>query len=783
MSSEQSTACLQAEDLKALATGQLEGGPLAIVEEHLSQCDSCCERLDQLSGDFLTRILPDERTAQESDDTPSPEPLLQAMEQLHATIILTEPNKNLVRPNLLELLGSELGPYELREEVGRGGMGVVLRGFGRDLERTVAVKVLAPEIAAVPRFREAFLLEARAAARLQHENVMPIYMVDQRGELPYFVMPFVEGPNLQQYLDEHGALEESEMVRIGCQLARALEAAHAEGLVHGDVKPGNVMLLEGEREGIGRVWLTDFGLVRALDDPESGLGGKGVTAGTPGYMAPELAAGEPGDHRSDLYALGCVLHCMAIGSAPGDGASMSGAGWLGELLETLLARDPSKRPGSASAVREQLEAQLPENRGLSRRTMMVAAGSLAAAVAVGAFVFRGRPNEPTASESEEQGYFSTEDGPLYASLAEAVEEAEPGATITVRVNGEVELEPLLIPADKPLTIRAAEGSEPIFVSRNWRDFMIQTESPLCLMGLEFRHPFASIPAEAAPILYSRAPTLHLANCRFVRSTVDRQSQTQSYSARPLVLLDDPEQVDIRNCELQTMAGTCVAVRGVQSEAAPASDLYLENNLLVGQQCLRLTSADSTPHTVKLVRNTLVAPIPLCLRSHGDGFLQSDLVLEGNLLEILNSLLELRILNPSAERAAAMRSTKWQASRNYYHLGGKSERGLKTVLACITGPRGRRLHEIVGEEKFAEAFGPLGTRVQDPIFDWDKIENYRAEFSLLKAELFEPEKPLEGAGFVRSLLGTGKPFTRWMATKGYQEWQGQVALAMRPKEKP
>jgi hypothetical protein len=203
-----------------------------------------------------------------------------------------------------------LGHFEVLECIGRGGMGVVLRAFDDKLHRVVAVKVMAPQLATNATARKRFAREARAAAAIRNENVVDIHAVEEGNGLPYLAMEYVAGMSLQERLDRSGPLELKEILRIGMQTAAGLAAAHAQGLIHRDVKPSNILL----ENGVERVRLTDFGLARAADD--ASLSQSGVVAGTPQYMAPEQAAGEPVDQRADLFSLGSVLYTMCTGRAP-----------------------------------------------------------------------------------------------------------------------------------------------------------------------------------------------------------------------------------------------------------------------------------------------------------------------------------------------------------------------------------------------------------------------------------------------------------------------------------
>lgn len=265
-----------------------------------------------------------------------------------------------------------LGTYEVYEVIGRGGMGIVLRGLDPKLNRIVAIKVLAPEFAANAMARKRFLREAQAAAAVSHDHVVTIHAVDDDIAVPFLVMECVIGQSLQQKIDRVGALRLTEILRIGMQIALGLAAAHKQGLIHRDIKPANILL----ENGVERVKITDFGLARATDDV--GMTQSGVIAGTPQYMSPEQAMGEPIDQRSDLFSLGGVLYTMCTGR-PAFRADSTIAvirrvcddtprpirelnpeipEWLAEIIDQLLAKKPEERFQSAAEVAEELEQHL-----------------------------------------------------------------------------------------------------------------------------------------------------------------------------------------------------------------------------------------------------------------------------------------------------------------------------------------------------------------------------------------------------------------------------------------
>jgi serine/threonine protein kinase/multidrug resistance efflux pump len=204
----------------------------------------------------------------------------------------------------------KLGPYRVLAVLGNGGMGIVLKAFDPALHRAVAIKVLAPQLAASGSARQRFAREARAAAAIRNEHVVAIHSVDEWKGMPYLVMEFIPGGSLQDRIDRAAPLDPNSILRIGMQAAAGLAAAHAQGLVHRDIKPSNILL----ENCVERVKITDFGLARAVDD--ASLTQSGVVAGTPLFMAPEQARSELIDHRADLFSLGAVLYAMCTGRSP-----------------------------------------------------------------------------------------------------------------------------------------------------------------------------------------------------------------------------------------------------------------------------------------------------------------------------------------------------------------------------------------------------------------------------------------------------------------------------------
>ena len=210
-------------------------------------------------------------------------------------------------------IGGVVAGYRIEGLAGRGGMGVVYRATHLGLERQVALKLIAPELAQDESFRDRFKRESRTAAQIEHGNVIPVYEAGEAdGEL-FIAMRFIEGIDLRELIRQEGRIEPRRAARLISQIASALDAAHARGLVHRDIKPGNVLI--AHEDGRDHAYLTDFGLSKRLDS-ESGVTRTGVWVGTVDYIAPEQIQGLPLDARSDVYSLGCLLYHSLTGRVP-----------------------------------------------------------------------------------------------------------------------------------------------------------------------------------------------------------------------------------------------------------------------------------------------------------------------------------------------------------------------------------------------------------------------------------------------------------------------------------
>ncbi|MEW4527749.1 serine/threonine-protein kinase [Maioricimonas sp. JC845] len=287
-------------------------------------------------------------------------------------------------------MGSEtekrrIGPFELQEKLGVGGMGIVYRATYLKTGQDVAVKVLAPDLTADPKLARRFQREMDILKKLRHPHIVRYYGGSSSGAQRFYAMEMITGGSLDNLLRKRGKLSWEEAVEYGIHIAKALEHAHNEGVIHRDLKPGNLLLTKK-----GRIKLSDFGIAR--DTQATALTQAGKTVGTMAYMAPEQITGKkPVSRRTDLYALGCVMFQMLTGRTPFESETqpemlfkhiqddppsvreynMDVPIWLDRLIDEMLAKEPEDRPYDALAVQVQLEevrTKVAEQESIIRET-------------------------------------------------------------------------------------------------------------------------------------------------------------------------------------------------------------------------------------------------------------------------------------------------------------------------------------------------------------------------------------------------------------------------------
>lgn len=380
--------CPCRDELQALLDGRLSESQQAEIVRHLDECAECQQALEGVAVcesavcqlvQHIDRDRPDAKSA----FWPAVEQLRDGLQETIVPQRLSDADR-LARSGDVKLdflsppqdpayLG-RLGHFEISRVIGHGGMGIVLEAYDSHLQRTVAVKVLSPDLANDEVARQRFCREARAAASITHEHVVAVHQVERTtdSELPFLVMQLIQGETLERKLARDGKLPLPMILRIGLQTAAGLAAAHSEGLIHRDVKPGNILL----EQTTGRVKLTDFGLARCIEDVK--ITRTGFVTGTPLYMAPEQALGSEIDERADLFSFGAVLYEMCAGEPPFTGNTPLAVlkqitdsparpvralnpeipNWLSDLIQQLLAKRPDQRPISASVVAQILADRL-----------------------------------------------------------------------------------------------------------------------------------------------------------------------------------------------------------------------------------------------------------------------------------------------------------------------------------------------------------------------------------------------------------------------------------------
>jgi serine/threonine-protein kinase len=348
--------CPSAEVLKQLLANKLPGPVVQTVYDHVGACAACQSVLEELSEDTALRQWRRADAGLPALSGADTGPCLgQLLERARTPVgWTTGPEERppasspqapafLAPPRREGDLGA-LGPYPIEAELGRGGMGIVLRGYDEGLQRTVALKVLKPELAE-ERARARFVREARAAARVRHDHVVSVHAVASPPDgPPYLVMEHLAGPTLAGLIRARQRLEPRQAAVLAAQVADGLAAAHAAGLIHRDIKPANVIL----DAVTGRAKITDFGLARSVAQP-SDLTQEGALAGTPAYMSPEQARGSDTlDPRTDVYSLGVTLYEALTGEVPFRGAPHM-------VLRQVLSDEPRMPRRLNDAVPRDLE--------------------------------------------------------------------------------------------------------------------------------------------------------------------------------------------------------------------------------------------------------------------------------------------------------------------------------------------------------------------------------------------------------------------------------------------
>ncbi len=370
--------CLETQRLVRLIHEQFDEHDESEIVAHIDQCPRCQNALERAAagqeiwGELQAHLAGELSSGLPATNTTHDNTVTRAEIELQKLQNYLGPTDD---PDYL----GRLGNYEVCGLIGQGSTGIVVKAFEPKLSRYVAIKILSPAYSSNGPARVRFERESRSVAAVAHEHVVPIFAVDEYRDLPYIVMQYVPGGSLQQRIDHDGPLDTCGVVRLGMQIAKGLSAAHAQGIVHRDVKPANVLL----ESNIDRAMVSDFGLARVADD--AAMTRSGVIAGTPQYMSPEQAKGNPIDLRSDLFSLGSVMYTAATGRAPFRAETVFGViqrvceteplpvreinpkidRWLEAFINKLHSKNREDRFESAEQVVEILSAELAHLQGPS----------------------------------------------------------------------------------------------------------------------------------------------------------------------------------------------------------------------------------------------------------------------------------------------------------------------------------------------------------------------------------------------------------------------------------
>lgn len=595
------THCLDQSQLEQLLADDVPSATQSEWDEHLSDCEVCREKLESMTDVAgISRIMGDFRTKSNNDS----QHLKQAIERLHGEATLFRSAHSTLnarsdytatipqlQPSMKQGFMGRLGDIQIKRVLGQGGMGVVFEGLDAVLNRTVAVKVLSPHLLNHPDAKDRFVREAQAAAALLHENVVAIHGIHEAEGMPYLVLQYVQGESLAEKLQREKKLPIDQVIKLGKQVARGLAAAHDRGLVHRDIKPGNI-LFDAET---GDVRIADFGLAKHVGTET--MTAEGVLTGTPAYMSPEQASNKAIDTRSDLFSLGVVLYQASTGQLPFNADSPfvlldhirttsekslkqlnpELPSWFCDLVHRLLKKEPENRIPSALEVVRNFEEQggikpLPVQSSTSSWLPVVLVSLLVfgGLAAVWLMQLRTDAMPVTSQAAASMGFSVNGSSTLLNNLAEAIEVTPDGGIIEVHGDGPFSCNTTRID-NKRLTIRSAVGSHPRMIpevsgTSGYRQF-ISTNADLQLEGLEIYWPLqppslkTDEPLTRAVVSINKGK-LTVLNCRIIAgpATACIASESQELLIERTHLSSSngvgigwrlgAEPVTIRNCMLE-----------------------------------------------------------------------------------------------------------------------------------------------------------------------------------------------------------------------------------------
>lgn len=757
-------ACPTINDWQSLLHGALADAVVAELEAHLGACPGCRATLEKLSGG-TTMFTFTKEPPRQPDESSELERVMARLKGQTGREDETWDIRPLLKPSSRSEAIGCFAAYDVLEIIAHGGMGIVVKAYDPALQRIVAIKILAPSLAEDAGFRERFLREARAAAALDHDHVVVIHSVGEEAGLPFIVMQHMPGPSLQQRLDAEGPLSPAELILVGRQIASALTAAHAAGLIHRDVKPSNVLM----EDGLARVRITDFGLVHSVNRPAGSE--ERLIAGTPQFMSPEQAGGETITTATDLFSLGATLYILASGRPPFQASRItelleqvrSGApapieqlrpelpGAIRELIQRLMSRDAALRP----SAREVYEALIAMERPRSRSGLV--GGALTVSVllvfaAIGVVRFGSDRPTPVRFRIEPAGA-------VFDSLHECIAAAQPGDTIEISGTGSVEVASVRIEG-KPLRFRAAPGARPVLVGTNNLRPILESDSPLVLEGLTIEHRITFLDAPPA-IRVTNAP-LRLAFCRLLKTSLvprmipDRIHFIEAYDA-PLV--------ELAHCEVLSLERAAGIVFSRFTRDSLAADpgvgtIRIEQSLLTGLQAVEVENRQSGPVLLQLVRSAFINRTLLRL----DDTLPSNSVktrADQNVFDV-----ESLISAFASGREDLSRQLEWVGRDNHYsvRLGFVAEpREARSVLRPGFP---RNLAQWTSLESVIET-GSQSARLEL----WKEIQDAGNKSESLQAGKIKlPTTVTMTAPPDLGRIGPGAPYQTWRNSADYAAWE-------------
>ena len=743
MTSTSGDDCPSEESLREFLSGNVDESEIERIAGHISGCTSCGDRMDSIDETlFAASSLP---TDPESD------------------FLQREVAKILSPTDETGFIG-RIGEYPVREVVARGGMGIVFRAWDSKLQREVAIKTLASGLWFDPKARERFLNEARAAARLDHPNILAIYAVESEANPPYIAMAFYEGETLAQHLENHGPLPAKEIVRIGLGVAAGLAEAHRNGLVHRDIKPANIILSNGD------IKIADFGLAQGAGSPR--LTQTGAIVGTPTFMAPEQFEDENIDHRADLFSLGGLLACMTTGAPPFDGESPvtvmkkitmdppeisapeNAPQWLLDLIHGLLEKNPEERiAGAEEVIRrlKELSRDAAETRRETRwRPLVTGLGIGAIAlVSLAVFLVTRSPRDPLNPEippmASSHVFQVKETGEGYPDLKEAIEAAPAGSTVAIHSDGAIII-PDSLTIDKPLRLQAVPGTKPVLVlgraSRS-RSFF-KTTAPTVWEGITLR---CERPKTSIILLASSAP-LHVAHCRFDRTdevAIERKNAVVSVN-HPFVIRDSV-----------ILSPLSAAVGCTNANGPDEISLNMENC----QICAFTGFVFYSPSNTKVWRISLArcSIMAYCAFAGTGGFLtrnNTTFTSDRCAYDLLKTLVWVHSAND-------LNRFRWTGDRNVYHVRG-------VFLMQSPGLPSKNRRRVVGT---LTDWKDYNSDTRNAAFaELDFLEQAKQIRETGSGYLTVPEEVTAqhpGVGADPRNVGPGIPYTNWTKSADYRVW--------------